>query len=190
MDDHTLVRDMLAGDERAFEQFFDTYCQRLFRFAMARVRDEDAAEEIVQATLVTAVRRLATWRGEAALFTWLCTLCRRAIAHHWDRHRRRPHTVPLDDDPEIRAHVEALSTDLDSPERALERREMALLVQLTLDTLPGRHGDVLEWKYIQGLAVAEIAARLQSTPKAVESMLTRARDAFRDAFLTLTRTSP
>ena len=34
------------------------------------------------------------------------------------------------------------------------------LVQLTLDALPGRYGDVLEWKYIHGLAVVEIAARL------------------------------
>jgi RNA polymerase sigma-70 factor (ECF subfamily) len=176
---------MLAADEHAFEVFFDAYFQRLFRFARARLEDDGTAEDIVQATLVTAIRKLATWRGEAALFTWLCTLCRHAIAQHWDRTQRRPVTRPLDDDPILRAQLEALAVDVDRSERDLERRDVARLVQITLDALPGRYGDVLEWKYIQGLAVAEIAVRLESTPKAVESMLTRARAAFREGFSAL-----
>jgi RNA polymerase sigma-70 factor (ECF subfamily) len=55
-------------------------------------------------------------------------------------------------------------------------------VQATLDHLPGRYGQVLEWKYIQGLSVDEIATRLGVGYKAAESLLTRARGAFRDAF--------
>lgn len=193
IDDRALVRRMLAGDEQAFESFFDSHVQRLFRFARTRVDNEAAAEDVVQSTLVTAVRKLGTWRGEAALFTWLCTICRREIARHWEQTGRTPVVRPFDDDPEVRAHLEALAADIDGPERELERRDTARLVQLTLDTLPGRYGDVLEWKYIQGLAVAEIAERLESTPKAIESMLTRARAAFRDGFLALatsTRSTP
>ena len=181
---------MLAADEHAFEVFFDTYFQRLFRFARARLEDDSAAEDIVQTTLVTAIGKIATWRGEAALFTWLCTLCRHAIAQHWERMERRPQTRPLDDDPDIRAQLEALAVEVDGPDRDLERRDLARLVQLTLDALPGRYGDVLEWKYIHGLAVVEIAARLQSTPKAVESMLARARAAFREGFQTVARSAP
>jgi RNA polymerase sigma-70 factor (ECF subfamily) len=90
--------------------------------------------------------------------------------------------TPLDDDPEARAALEALAHELDGPDTAAERTEAAALVQLTLDYLPGRYGDLLEWKYILGLSVAEIAVRMGSTPKAVESMLTRARDAFREGF--------
>jgi RNA polymerase sigma-70 factor (ECF subfamily) len=55
-------------------------------------------------------------------------------------------------------------------------------VHETLDSLPGRYGDVLEWKYIEGASMKEISERLQSTPKAVESMLSRARLAFFEAF--------
>jgi RNA polymerase sigma-70 factor (ECF subfamily) len=87
----------------------------------------------------------------------------------------------------MRTVLERIAADDDSPERALERSEVAALVRLTLDYLPGHYGDVLEWKYIEGCAVAEIAARLQSTPKAVESMLTRARQAFRQGFLEVSR---
>ena len=187
MDDDALVKQMVGGDQPAFEEFFDTYFPRLFRFAVRRLGDEDAAEDVVQSTLVTAVRKLHTWRGEAALFTWLCTLCRHEIAAFVRRAKRGPELQPIDDDPELRAQLESLAADIDGPERRLERRQLALLVQLTLDFLPDRYGDVLEWKYVQGLTVAEIARRIESSPKAVESMLTRARQAFREGFTALAR---
>ena len=56
---------------------------------------------------------------------------------------------------------------------------------MTLDYLPDNYGDALEWKYIQELSVQEIAARLKVSPKAAESLLSRAREAFRDAFATV-----
>ncbi|HYU25878.1 MAG TPA: sigma factor-like helix-turn-helix DNA-binding protein, partial [Thermoanaerobaculia bacterium] len=56
---------------------------------------------------------------------------------------------------------------------------------VALDRLPRHYGDVLEWKYIEGAAVNEIAVRLGTTAKAAESLLTRARSAFREAFTTL-----
>ena len=181
-DERELVRRMLAGDERSFDAFFDRYFPRLFRFAARRVAREEDAEDIVQAAMVTAIRKLASWRGEAALFTWLCTICRREVAARWRRTARTPELRALDDDPEIRGQLEALAADVEGPEHVHARRELAERVQVALDYLPARYGDVLEWKYIAGLSVAEIAARLDSTPKAVESMLSRARDAFREGF--------
>ena len=73
------------------------------------------------------------------------------------------------------------------PESALHRKELARLVQVTLDALPRAYGDALEWKYLEGLSVSEIALRLNLGLKAAESLLTRARQAFRDGFTTLTR---
>ena len=186
MDDRALVKRVLAGDEEAFEEFFDTYFPRLFRFAIRRV-GEDVAEDVVQATLAKAIRTLGAWRGEAALFTWLCTICRREVSAVARRARRGPDLHPIDDDPELRAHLESLAADIESPERSFERDELALLVQVTLDFLPNRYGDLLEWKYVQGMTVAEIAARIESSQKAVESKLTRARQAFREGFNLLAR---
>lgn len=187
--DRDLVRRMRGGDERAFEEFFDAYYPRLHRFAAARVRLRDAAEDIAQATIVLAIRKAGTWRGEAALFTWLCTLCRREIAAYCRRHDETEVTV-LDDVPEVRAQLETLAARLEDPQQQLERQDLARLVQLTLDYLPARYGDVLEWKYLQGLSMREIAERLDTTTKAVESLLTRARDAFRDGFATLSGVEP
>jgi RNA polymerase sigma-70 factor, ECF subfamily len=188
MDDHALVNEMLAGREAAFGEFFDMYFPRLFRFALRRVSDGDAAEDVVQATLIAAIRGLRTWRGDAALFTWLCALCRREVTAFNRRTGRGPALRAMDDEPSVRVQLESLASALDSPERQLERRDLAALVHLTLDYLPERYGDLLEWKYVDGLTVAEIAARLESTPKSIESMLTRARRAFREGFANLAGT--
>jgi RNA polymerase sigma-70 factor, ECF subfamily len=179
-----LARRVLAGDEAALEEFFDRYFPRLFRFALPRVGgNEDATEDIVQRVLIRGLERLRTYRGEAALLTWLCALCRREIAAWREREGRLREVSFVDDRPDVRAALEALTADgSDDPETAIGRRELSALVQLTLDHLPGRYGDALEWKYIQGLSVDEIASRLGVGYKAAESLLTRARAAFRDGF--------
>lgn len=176
---------MRSGDERAFEEFFDAYFPRLFRFALRRLGHEDAAEDVVQATLVIAMRKIPTWRGEAALFTWLCTICRHELSAYCERTGRQPVTLPLDDHPDTRAQIESLAHDGLGPYAELERHDLSDRVRVALDHLPRPYGDVLTWKYIDGLSVAEIAERLGSTAKAAESMLTRAREAFRDGFQTL-----
>jgi RNA polymerase sigma-70 factor (ECF subfamily) len=178
-----LVHRMLARDEAAFDEFFHRHFPRLFRFALARLGQADVAEEVAQAALTTACRKLHTWRGEAALFTWLATICRREISHRMQQSGRDISLV-REDDAEIRAHLETLAADAGStPDRSLEIAETSRLVQLTLDYLPGRYGDVLEWKYLYGWSVAEIASQLVISEKAAESLLTRARAAFRDAFI-------
>jgi RNA polymerase sigma-70 factor (ECF subfamily) len=187
--DMRLARRVLGGDEAAFEEFFDGYFPRLYRFALARLDGrEDAAEDVVQATLCNAMTGLKTFRGEAALFTWLCTLCRHEIGAYIRRHGRPSAAVELvEDAPEIRAALESLAASAGGdPEEPLHRREIARLVQVALDALPSRYGDALEWKYVHGLSVREIAARLRLGPKAAESLLTRARQAFREGFAALT----
>ena len=180
---------MLAGEEAAFEEFFKTNFPRLYRFALIRLGyDEDAAEEVVQATLCKAIGKLETYRGEAALFTWLCTFCRHEMSAHFKKLKRESSVIGLvEDSPEVRSDLESLAQTLDDPEEALHRSEISRLVQVTLDYLPPKYGDALEWKYIQGLNVKEIAERLNIGPKAAESLLTRAREAFRDGFESLMR---
>src|SRR5918994_3952380 len=177
-----LVRRMLGGDEDAFDEFFADYFPRLFRFAVLRLRDPDAAEDIVQTSLIAAVRNLSSWRGEATLFTWLCTICRREILA-WERRTSRRVIVSLaEDDPGVRAALESIGAAAEAPDAGLARADTGRIVQLVLDHLPPRYSRALEWKYLEELSVDDIAGRLQCTPKAAESLLTRARDAFRDAF--------
>jgi RNA polymerase sigma-70 factor (ECF subfamily) len=186
-----VVRRILDGDEQAFEVFFGEYFSRLYRFAMARLEgNEDTAEEVVQATLCKVIDKLVTYRGEAALFSWLCTICRHEISSYYRRQNRQAREVDLIEEiPEVRAALESLAVAENDLEHDLHRKEIARLVQVTLDYLPARYGNALEWKYIEGLSVKEIASRLRVSAKAAESLLTRARQAFRDGFSELNRGS-
>lgn len=191
-EDRFLVKRMLAGEEPAFEEFFEDYFPRLYRFALPRLRQRaDLTEEIVQATLCTAFSKLGTYRGEAALFTWLCTICRHEIGAHFRRHAGEPQSALPEDAPEVRASVESLAAALDQqPESQLLREEISRLVQVTLDLLPRWYASALEMKYLWDMPVKEIASRLNLGPKAAESLLTRARQAFREGFCALTGVEP
>jgi RNA polymerase sigma-70 factor (ECF subfamily) len=186
-EERALVARIRRGEEAGFEEFFARYFAPLFRFACARLRDPAAAEEVTQATLCRALDKLGTYRGEAALLTWLCTFCRHEISAWCERQARRTVEVDLVEEvPEVRAALESLAASgVADPETELRRNELRRLVYAALDALPGRYADALEWKYIEGLSVAEVAGRLDIGAKAAESMLTRARNAFRDGFLSL-----
>jgi RNA polymerase sigma-70 factor, ECF subfamily len=178
---------MLDGEEAAFEAFFNAIYPALHRFALARLgSDEDAADEVAQAAICKAIAKLHTFRGEAALLTWVCTFCRREIYAYCKRHADHPHVELAEDEPEIRAALESLrAATVDDPDAALDRTRLAAFVQRVLDQLPSHYADALEWKYVDEASVLEIASRLGLGPKAAESMLTRARGAFREAFRTL-----
>ena len=187
-DDRETVRRMLAGDQRAFNAFFEGYADRLYRFALTRLGgDVDAAEDAVQQTLSRAVEKLATFRGESSLFTWLCQICRNAIADSF-RAKGAPRgiVVPFDENEEIRTALEAISAmSTHDPLESASQAQLESIVRAVLDFLPRRYGDVLEWKYMQGYSVGEIAARLSVGPKAAESLLARARTAFREGIMAI-----
>jgi RNA polymerase sigma-70 factor (ECF subfamily) len=184
--DLELARRMSAGDERAFDEFFDAYFGGIYRFALSRLgRDEAAAQDVAQAALARAALKIGGFRGEAALFTWLCTFCRHEMSAYLRRNRHALRHVELREEAlEVRAALESLASEPPAGSAAaLRRADVVRAVQVTLDGLPRRYGDALEWKYVLGLTVEEIAGRLGLGPKAVASLLTRARQAFRDGFV-------
>ncbi len=182
-DDRALARRMLSGDEAAFEDFFEGHFPGLYRFALARLKDPELARDIVQSAICKAIANLHSYRGEATLAAWLFTICRYEISGHFRKLRRSPAPVNLVEEvPEVRAVLDTLATGLDGPDESLSRKEVAHYVHAVLDRLPDRYGSALEWKYLDGLSVKEIASRLEVGPKAAESLLTRARQAFRDGF--------
>jgi RNA polymerase sigma-70 factor (ECF subfamily) len=188
LDDKRLANRLLAGDEPAFNRFFEENFARLYRFAQSRLPDDpEAVREIVQDTLHRALRKLHTYRAEAALFTWLCAICRREIADWLERQQRyRDHIVLIEDRPEIQAALDSFEVPAETePDEIYRRAEAGRLIQVALDHLPAKYGDVLEWKYIEGRSVKDIAARLDIGAEAAQSLLARAKRAFADVYGTL-----
>ncbi len=186
-EERRLVERLRAGDERAFDFFAERYLPALYRFASRRLHGErELAREIVQSTVCKVVERLDTYRGEAPFFTWLCACCRNEIAAHYRRLDRRPREVDLEEVAiaavaETRGGSATAARDA-GPEERLLRAETAERVHLALDRLPTSYARAMEWRYCEGLEVAEIARRMAATYKATESLLSRARKAFRDVY--------
>ena len=96
--------------------------------------------------------------------------------------------VLTEDLPDVRAAVEALAAPAsDEPEYAFRRDETTRLIQVALDRLPAHYGDALEWKYIYGFSVEEIAEKLGVGVDAAQSTLARAKRAFHDVYGALTK---
>lgn len=186
-EDRALAGRVAGGDQNAFDEFFREYFPRLYRFTLTRV-DNDAAlaEEIVQRTMCIVVRTMGSYRGEALLFTWLCQICRNEMnAVFRQRGVEARSDIPLDDHPAVQAALESIMSDDFRPESIRRREEIATFVRTTLDQLPRKYAVALEMKYIYGNSVAEIARALGLGEKAAESLLTRARAAFREGFRSL-----
>lgn len=188
-DDKKLVKQLLGGDERAFDRFFDENFARLYRFAAARLSgDPEAARDVAQITLTKAVRKLDSYRGESALFTWLCAICRNELSDWLKRQGRiEENVILIEDFPDVRAAIDSMpSPAFASPEYQYRRAESLRLIQVALDNLPAKYGDVLEWKYVEGWSVREIGTRLGIGYEAAQSLIARAKRAFADVYSAMT----
>lgn len=186
--DKKLAQKMMEGDARSFEVFFTSYFPRIYRFALVRLNnDHDLAEETAQLVLCQAISKMSTYRAEAPLFSWLCTFCRFELSRqHKARLRAQGDTALTEDDQQVRSALESLlSSSGTDPDVVAYQAELSRLVQVALDHLPALYADSLESKYVYGYSVRDIAKRIGKSEKATESILTRARIAFRDCFESL-----
>jgi len=184
MDEQDLVQRMRRGEQRAFDQFFDAYAARLGAFAARRsALDAAAIEDVVQMSMINAMRGLGTFRGGSSLFTWLCQICRNQLADIRRKSARQPQMQSLEDLTEEKPLAQIIQlTDFRDPldECATDAERGA--VRHAINGLPPRYARILELRYGDELTVPEIARVLQISESAAESQLVRARQAFRVAW--------
>jgi RNA polymerase sigma-70 factor (ECF subfamily) len=189
--DYALAKRLLAGDEATFRKLFDEFFPRLYRLALARLDgNREDARDVVQQTFCKAIEHLESYRGEASLYGWMCHICKNTIIDHARQQQRAARQFPPHAaEDTIEAILEAIAAPaVEEPEALAARTDLIGFIQTVLDCLPQRYGDVLEWKYVDELSVNDIAAALSIGPKAAESLLTRAREAFRSAMLAIDET--
>jgi RNA polymerase sigma-70 factor (ECF subfamily) len=184
LDEHDLVRRMGSGDQRAFNEFFDTYAPRLSSFAMRRSSlDLVAIEDVVQMTMINAMRNLESFRGGASLFTWLCKICRNQIADARRNAARQPGGQNLEDLAAERPLATVIElTEFREPLGECEADSMRGAVRRVINSLPGHYARILELRFGDELSGHEIARTMQMSEDAAESLLSRARQAFKVAW--------
>jgi RNA polymerase sigma-70 factor (ECF subfamily) len=170
--DDQLWQSARRGDEAAWRILYERYLPTVWRFVVSRVGSDRAhAEDVVSDTFLALVRLLASQqRSVDSLVAWLLSVARRRID---DQHRRNGrHAAAV-------AHLCRCTTDIAVDDASRDRHETRTRVLALLEELPADERLVLEWKYLEGLSVLQIAERLGRSGKAIESLLFRARRTMR-----------
>ncbi|MHC4620172.1 MAG: RNA polymerase sigma factor [Planctomycetota bacterium] len=180
------VRKLAKMDGRTWELFCREYSLPLreyvqFSFGCGR----EKAEEVVQMTFVRCVRSIHTFKpSRGRLFGWLKAVSRNEAHTLMDDDTKTVATMPLSAlaEPAVDEILEQIGSS-PIPDEFLAGKDLQLLVQETLLELNSRYREAVVEKYVGNLKVSEIARRMKTSEKAVESVLARARAAFRRALL-------
>jgi RNA polymerase sigma-70 factor (ECF subfamily) len=166
---------VLAGDEQAWQTWYEETFPGLDVFVRWRCAGlRDWADDIVQETWLVAVRRIRSFDPERGSFAdWLrgiaANLLRNQLKKRW----------PL---PSLNGRATAQLDAASASNQEHHSREIAEQIALALSRLPERYEAALRAKYLDQKSVTEMAESWKETPKAVESLLTRAREAFREEY--------
>jgi RNA polymerase sigma-70 factor, ECF subfamily len=184
VDVEAMVRDARAGDTRALGQLYDTYRDRVARFAAGRLGDAEKAEDVTSETFEAVLRNLGSFRpaastsageasvGAAADFeAWLFTIAHRRVADVFRRRSRR-REVALD---------ETVHPAVGGPEEALLAAERRAEVAGAFRRLRADQQEVLALRVLGGLSAAQVGEVLGKSEGAVRVAQHRALRSLREA---------
>jgi RNA polymerase sigma-70 factor (ECF subfamily) len=170
-----LTRGLAAHEEEAFRDFHAHYFDRLYQFLLVVARgQEHEAREALQETLLRVARHARVFGEEEAFWCWLKTVARNA-ARDGGRKQRRYFTL-----------LQKLSRRWNTVEQqAQEDAESRLqtIVNESLAELSPEERNLVERKYLDGVATKELSSSTGLTEKAVESRLLRLRRQLRERLL-------
>ena len=168
-EEQNIIRMAVQGNELAWEMLFKQHFKPIYNYCLKLTAgNSHDAEDITQQAFITAARKIHKYKADTGTFRhWLLGILKKCTLKHYAKKHK---SIPFD---------HALLKYLENPEK---RCPPGLLIYETLALLPTRYSKVLEAKYIDKQTVREISESNQSTEKAIESLLTRAREKFRQVY--------
>lgn len=174
LNDTDLLRRLREQDPEAVRSLTGSYLPSIWRFVYVRVKgDEHLAEDIVSETVLALIKAVRDETPIENPGAWMRSVAQNKVMDHFRSAARVRQLM------QKVIHTAESSNPDDAPSLKLheEQREQ---VRDIMDGLTEQHRIALEWKYLEKLSVREIARRWETTEKAVESILFRARGEFRD----------
>jgi RNA polymerase sigma-70 factor (ECF subfamily) len=177
--DDQLVQAAQAGDRRALEALLDRHQRSVWRFGMKLCANPDDAQDVLQETLLAAVRTLPAFRGESAVSTWLYTIARSFCLKKQRQSKFAPEAMEsLDAGPVSEAR--AVPDQERGPEELVAGKQLGAVLEEAIDALAPAYREVLLLRDVEGLSAPETASVLGLSVEAVKSRLHRARMAVRE----------
>lgn len=169
-----LLQDFAAGRPDASRQLIASLAPRLLAFATRMLGDKVEAEDVVQETFLRLWRIAPDWRrGEARVSTWAFRVASNLAI---DRLRRTGRVEDIADAPEPLDETPAADARLAAAERAAA-------LDAALMRLPARQRQAIVLRHIEGLANPDVAAVMQISVEAVESLTARGKRGLRDLLM-------
>lgn len=170
MDDQQLIAQVLAADPKAERAFYDRHVDKVYRLAFRLAGDAALAQDFTQETFVRAFERLARYRREAALSTWICAICvtvsLNGLRSRSTRHKREA------------GYEEALTFAVTARE---SEPDLKLRMQQAIDALPEGYRTVFLMHDLEGYTHEEIGRAINIEIGTSKSQLFRARQKLRVA---------
>lgn len=181
-DDRTLASRLASGDRQAFELLMRRHNRRLYRLARATLRDGAEAEDALQEAYLAAYRSIGSYRGEAALSTWLSRLVLNECLGRLRREKRRDNIVSIRGGDALQAEeIVSMDTPTPAPDAVLMRAEVRALIERRIDQLAEEFRLVFVLRSVEELTVEETALCLDIPVATVRSRHFRARSLLREA---------
>jgi RNA polymerase sigma-70 factor (ECF subfamily) len=161
----------------------EAYGDYLYRYAYSRLRDANAAEEVVQETFMNGIRYHAQFSGKGAEQAWLLGILKRKIIDYVRKRAKENKVTPYEDDLDPTNQLfDAKGNWRDgavpwstAPDSQLQSKELMALVMDCMTTLPQGQSDVFMLSVMQGMESEEICQELAITPQNLWVRMHRAR---------------
>jgi RNA polymerase sigma-70 factor, ECF subfamily len=174
-----LIAAARGGDAAALSRLLELAAGPAHRFSRGFCRNPQDAEDLMQEVLVSLMRSIGTFRGDASLSTWTHVVARRACARLRKRGSRH---LALD---ELPAGAEPPAATSAEPPARHERRRLGEALERAIAALPMAQREVVVLRDVEGLPAAEVGRVLGLGERAVKSRLHRGRLALREALAPL-----
>lgn len=164
------------------EAWIDEHGDVLYRYALARVRDRAVAEDLVQETLLAAIRGLDGYARASTERTWLIGILRHKLLDHFRHSMReeqiRDETAPADgrdDDFDEQGRWRVAPVEWSAPESSLDREQFWRVFESCLEDLPEKLRTPFLLRELDGLDTRSLTDLLSVTQSNLWAMLSRAR---------------
>ncbi len=177
--DEELARRASSGQHEAFEVLLGRHQERVYSLVRRLTRNRHDAEEAVQETFLTVLRRLGTFRGEARFSTWLYRVAANTALQLRRRHARgmvaplQRYLPAFDRDGGHAGPIEAAPAG--HAEERLDRRRLTVLASRALELLDERYRIPFVLRDLEEIGTAEVAKILRISESLVRQRVHRAR---------------
>lgn len=167
-----LLNQVALGDNKAVETIYRHYQASVYAFIRLRVRDDEAAEEILNDTFMIAIQKPEQFNGTCEFKTWLCGIAK-SLCGTWMRKQNTGIARSIVDiDEEIFENLPSPDWDVVS---RLESQEMDDVLRECIDQLPVTHKEAFFWTWFEEEPMEIVAERLECPVGTIKSRLFNAR---------------